>query len=66
MNQYCIQQEEPSKLLAYLECFLGTTSGEASEGVAVDTKIIKSKSVAVGIINESKNYRRNWTTQSPK
>ncbi|RLC39236.1 hypothetical protein DRH27_00190 [Candidatus Falkowbacteria bacterium] len=28
LNQYCIQQNEPDKLLAYLTCFLGEGKGE--------------------------------------
>lgn len=28
MNQYCIQKNEPEKLLGYLECFLGSDDGE--------------------------------------
>ncbi len=38
LNQYCIQKNEPSKLLPYLECFLGEGDGQgclASAGVDV-------------------------------
>jgi len=34
LTQYCIQKEEPKKLLTYLKCFLGGKSGEASESDA--------------------------------
>jgi hypothetical protein len=44
MNQYCIQKNESAKLLAYLECFLGT-DGDA----AGSAQCVKS-----GKINEAK------------
>lgn len=34
MTQYCIQKEEPKKLMNYLKCFLGTKSGDATESEA--------------------------------
>lgn len=34
MTQYCIQKNEPAKLLAYLKCFLGTKAGDAAESAA--------------------------------
>jgi glutaredoxin len=34
MTQYCIQKEEPKKLVSYLRCFLGTKEGSATESEA--------------------------------
>jgi len=44
LDMYCIREEQEDKLLDYLECFLGTTSGSEEEGknclveVEVDVK----------------------------
>lgn len=34
LDMYCIREEQEDKLLDYLECFLGTTSGTEEEGKA--------------------------------
>ena len=41
LNQYCIQKNEPEKLLAYLKCFLADKS--ASKKCIAETKINKTK-----------------------
>lgn len=43
LNQLCIQQDYKDKYLDYLECFLGTTAGDASEGEACMQKLGISK-----------------------
>ena len=45
MTQYCIQKNEPAKLLPYLKCFLGGSTGDAAESIACvkSVKISESK-----------------------
>jgi hypothetical protein len=44
MTQYCIQKNEPTKIIPYLECFLGTQGDAAGTAKCVaDNKINKSK-----------------------
>lgn len=44
LTQYCIQKNEPAKMVPYLKCFLGT-NGEAADSAkcVTDNKINKSK-----------------------
>jgi hypothetical protein len=45
MTQYCIQKNEPAKLLPYLKCFLGGSTGDAAESAACvkSVKVSESK-----------------------
>ena len=74
LNQLCIQEEYEDKYLDYLECFLGTTAGDASEGKACmselgisETKIsscAKDMDAKYGI-TDAYNDKSTWSGNYP-
>lgn len=58
LTQYCIQKNEPTKLLAYLKCFLGGTTGDAAESAAcVKTAKINEPKLKSCVAATDKQYK---------
>jgi len=59
LTQYCIQKNEPAKLIAYLKCFLGTAGDAAGSAQCVkDNKINESKLKSC-VSSTDKQYKVN-------